>query len=64
MFALRQACEADAVAVIAMHDRCGPETRLHRWMGNTEAMPSAYLAHPSLAPTTIMRSSLNYPPGR
>jgi GNAT superfamily N-acetyltransferase len=45
LFALRRACDADAVAVNAMHDRCSPESRFHRWMGHTEAMPSAYLAH-------------------
>ena len=45
LFTLRHVCAADAGAVIAMHDRCGPESRLHRWMGNSATMPSAYLAH-------------------
>ncbi len=45
LFTVRQVCEADADAVLAMHDRCGPDSRLHRWMGNSATMPSHYLAH-------------------
>ncbi|WP_167105248.1 GNAT family N-acetyltransferase [Mycobacterium sp. DL592] len=44
-FAVRLAVGADREAVVAMHDRCSAASRLHRWMGNSAAMPTAYLDH-------------------
>jgi hypothetical protein len=42
-FRVRRAVEADRNGLIAMHDRCGSVSRLHRWMGHAEAMPNGYL---------------------
>jgi GNAT superfamily N-acetyltransferase len=43
-FKLRRVGRCDGDALIAMHGRCAPESRFHRWMGNTDGMPTAYLS--------------------
>ena len=35
---------ADAAQVLAMHERCSPQTRYARWHGHTSVFPRAYLA--------------------
>jgi GNAT superfamily N-acetyltransferase len=44
-FRLRRVGRSDGAALIAMHGRCGPVSRLQRWMGHTDSMPSADLDH-------------------
>lgn len=34
----------DVAALLALHDRCTPETRFARWHGHTNAFPRRYLA--------------------
>jgi GNAT superfamily N-acetyltransferase len=34
----------DKADIVAMHDRCSPQTRYARWHGHTNVFPRAYLA--------------------
>ncbi|HLY34919.1 MAG TPA: GNAT family N-acetyltransferase [Jatrophihabitantaceae bacterium] len=42
--ALRRVNPSDVDELVAMHERCSPQTRYARWHGHTKRFPQSYLA--------------------